>query len=176
MQVCDQSTTIPLSCSFLLIHFPSYGMQFLQGKKLSYWVGCPWDASGHILLWGPPQDAVGCRGMFALVLRVRPPILLLWPWCSQGCFSRFPPNFPLLVPFEYTFPEVPAPWLQGLAMPCSECAGICWNWHGVALAALWRGCPESLLPVPGHKHLLQLYKIYGMLSLVLLSRPFFWRT
>lgn len=39
-----------------------------------------------------------------------------------------------------TFPEVPPPWLQGIAMPCSGCAGICWSWRVVALAALQRGC------------------------------------
>lgn len=45
---------------------------------------------------------------------------------------------------KYTCPEVPLPWLQSLAMPCSGCVGICRNWHGVAPATLRR----SSLAVP----------------------------
>lgn len=52
----------------------------------------------------------------------------------------FPPPSPLPEPFLNSLSEVPPPWLQGLAMPCSGCVGICWNWHRMALAALWRGC------------------------------------
>lgn len=51
-----------------------------------------------------------------------------------------------------------------------EYAGIGTGWPWLLFGeAVW----QSQLPVPGHKHLLKLQKIYGMLSLVLLSRPFF---
>lgn len=104
-----------------------HGMQFLQDAS----------SCSDVRL---SQPTMGCRGIFALVPGVRPPILLLWPWCSQGYFSHFPPHSPLPEPFLNSLSEVPPPWLQGLAMPCSGCVGICWNWHRMALAALWRGC------------------------------------
>lgn len=151
MEVCDQSTTIPLGCSFLLIHFPSskmspfYGIQFLQEKNLA----TEWAVHGMML----PQDTSSCSDMgSSLDHRGLQANLCFSAWRTSSypssltlvltrLFLMFSPSFSSACAFlKYTFPEVSPPWLQGLAMPCSGCVGICWNWHRVTSVALRRGC------------------------------------
>lgn len=89
MEVCNQSTMIPLGCCFLLLHFPSSkmsssnGIQFPEEKNPTTCLlsglsmgCCFYRTHPAALTQDPPEATMGCRGIFALVPGVPPPILL----------------------------------------------------------------------------------------------------
>lgn len=82
--------TFPSYCLYLdLWAFPSYFLPHpavrSESEGMAGWAFTSWPRSTHLTHHGISN---GCKGVSALVSASPPPLHLLWPQCSQACFSH----------------------------------------------------------------------------------------